>query len=164
MSDPRGQPGRSAHSVLVLAPIGCWFAGLALDVASHFSADAALLVRTATWLTGAGLIGAVVAGVAGMVVAAPIPTGTPASRRVLVHVGLVMTLLVLYPFGLILRLAVETGRPAALSTIAISAAGVLVVSMTGWTGGVVRRSRRGSRPAGRESWHDGRNSRTDSQP
>ena len=177
MSDPSPStealppPGRSAHSFLVVGPIGCWFAVLVLDVASRFSADPGLLVRTGTWLTGAGLIGAVVAGVAGMVAAAPIPEGAPAHRRLLVHVGLVMTLLVHYAFGLILRLAVQVGGPAAPSTLAISATGVLVVGMTGWMGRAVRRSRRGSAPAeaagtdpGHGSQHADRNGPADSEP
>ncbi|TQM09872.1 DUF2231 domain-containing protein [Pseudonocardia kunmingensis] len=147
MSDPsstaRVSPpsGRSLHSVLVLAPIGCWSSGLAFDVASLFSGDPAFLVRVGTWLTGAGLVAAVVAGIAGMVAAGPIPDGTAAQRRMLAHMGLVMTLLVLYAFGLILRLAVQLGGPAVPSTLAISATGVLLVGITGWTGRAVRRSR-----------------------
>ncbi|OZM79968.1 DUF2231 domain-containing protein [Pseudonocardia sp. MH-G8] len=132
---------RSVHAVLVIAPIGCWSSGLALDVASLLSADPALLVRVGTWSTGAGLVGAVVAGIAGMVAAAPIPNGTVAQRKVLAHMGLVMGLLVLYAFGLILRVAVQVGGPAAPSTLAISAAGVLLVGITGWTGRGIRRSR-----------------------
>jgi hypothetical protein len=58
-----------------------------------------------------------------------------------VHLGLVMTALVLYPFGLILRAAVQVSQLAAPSTLAISAVGVLLVSAIGYTGRVVRRSR-----------------------
>jgi uncharacterized membrane protein len=152
------------HSLLVVVPIGCWIAALVVDVASRFSAGPVQLVRAGTWLTGAGLIGAVVAGVAGMVVAAPIPTSAPAHRRLLVHVGLVLALLVLYPFGLVLRLAVEAGGAAAPSTLAVSAAGVLVVGVTGWTGRAVRRSRRGSRPVGHDSQRADSDGRADSQP
>ena len=162
-SAPRGvrvQPARSVHSVLVLAPIGCWSASLVLDVASRFSADPALLVRVSAWLTGAGLIGAVIAGIAGMVAATPIPPGTAANRRVLVHMGLVMTLLVLYAFGLVLRAAVQVGQPAAPSTLVISAAGVLVLGVTGYTGRELRRSRRAGVSTG--SQRADRNGRADS--
>jgi uncharacterized membrane protein len=148
MSDPSvGQPseiraGHSLHGYLVVAPIGCWFASLVLDIASWFAPDPALPVRISAWLVGGGLITATVAGVAGMVEAAPIPPGTAANRRVLVHLGLVMTALVLYAFGLILRAAVQVGQPAAPSTLAISAVGVLLVGLIAYTGRVVRRSRR----------------------
>jgi uncharacterized membrane protein len=148
MSDPsfdqsaEVRPGHSLHGFLVVAPIGCWSASLVLDIASWFAPDPALLVRISAWLVGAGLITATVAGVAGMVEAAPIPPGTAANRRVLVHLGLVMTALVLYAFGLILRAAVQVGQPAAPSTLAISAVGALLVGLIAYTGRVVRRSRR----------------------
>lgn len=139
---PGLSPPRSLHAVLVVAPIGCWSAGLVLDVASLFSADPGFLVRAGTWLTGMGLIAAIVAGIAGMVTAAPIPAATAAQNRVLVHLGLVMTLLVLYAFGLILRMAVQLGGPATTSTLAISASGVLILGVIVRTGRAVRRTRR----------------------
>lgn len=74
---------RSVHARLVLAPAGFWSAGLVLDIVSRFSAGPDALVRTATWLIGLGLVGAVFAGIAGMVEAAPVPTGSAAHRRVL---------------------------------------------------------------------------------
>lgn len=132
------------HSVLVLAPIGCWSAALVLDVGSRFGPGA--LVGVATWLVGLGMVGAVVAGVAGMVEAAPVPTGSTPHRRVLVHLGLVMTVMVLYAFGFVLRSAVEVGGPATASTLATSVLGVLVLGATAWTGRAVRRELRSSAP------------------
>lgn len=134
--------GRSTHSLLVVAPIASWVAAAALDVASMVSAEPALLVRTSTWLVGVGLVGAVVAGLAGMVEAAPIPTDSAAYRRVLLHLGVVMAVTVLYAFTLILRLAAqdENGRGSVWS-FAASALGLLVLAAVGFSGRAVTRVR-----------------------
>ncbi|MBW0108843.1 DUF2231 domain-containing protein [Pseudonocardia sp. KRD-182] len=138
----------SVHARLVLAPAGCWSAGLVLDIASRFSAEPDALVRIATGLTGLGLVGAVVAGVAGMVEAAPVPDGSAAHRRMLVHLGVALTVTVLVAFGLIVRSAVQDGGPAAPATLATSAIGVLLLVATAATGRAVRRARgrRGAPP------------------
>lgn len=131
----------SVHACLVLAPAACWTAAPILDVASRFSSDPDGLVRIATWSTGLGLVGAVVAGIAGMVAAAPIPAGSEAHRRVLVHLGMAMTATVLVAFGLIVRSAVQGGGPAAPATLAISTTGLLLLVGTAATGRAVRRAR-----------------------
>lgn len=132
---------RSAHAWLVLAPAGCWSAALVLDIASRFGAEPGALVRLATWMTGLGLAGAVVAAVAGMVEAAPVPTGSAAHRRVLVHLGAAMAATVLVAFGLILRSTVQDGGPATPATLATSAAVVAVLVATAGTGRAVHRTR-----------------------
>ncbi len=131
---------RSVHASLVLAPTACWTAAPVLDVASRFTGDPGL-VRIATWSTGLGLVGAVVAGIAGMVAAAPIPAGSEAHRRVLVHLGVAMAGTVLVAFGLIVRSAVQGGGPAAPATLAISTTGLLLLVATAAAGRAVRRAR-----------------------
>jgi uncharacterized membrane protein len=140
--EPGAHRRRSAHSVLVVAPIACWSAGLVLDVASRFGPDPALLVRTATWLMGIGLLTAVVAGLAGMAAGAPIPTGTTTFRRLLLHLGLVLATLVFLTFAFLQRLATQHGEPAAVSTILLSAGGVLLALAAGSFGRTVRQLRR----------------------
>lgn len=141
LSAPHHAGRRSMHARIVLVPAGCWSAGLVLDIASRFSAEPAALVRAATWLTGLGLAGAIIAGIAGMVEAAPVPIGSAADRRVLVHLGVAMATTVLVAFGLILRTAVQDGGPAAPATVATSALGMLVLLATAGTGRLVRRAR-----------------------
>lgn len=143
--------GRGPHSFLVLVPIVCWPTGLLLDVGSRFSAAAAVLVRVSTWLVGVGLVGAVVAGVAGMVAAVPVSAETPAYRWVLVHLGLVMTLLVVSAMTLVVRTAIQHGQPAELMTLASSAVAVLLLSLTSYAGRGVRRRRRAPQSAGTSS-------------
>lgn len=137
---------RSVHARLALAPAACWTAAPILDLASRFSSDPDSLVRIASWSTGLGLVGAVVAGIAGMVEAAPIPAGSRTHRRVLVHLGVAMAAAVLMAFGVIVRSAVQGSGPAAPATLAISAAGMLMLVATAGTGRAVRRAR-GSRRA-----------------
>lgn len=135
---------RSTHAWIVLVPAGCWSAALLLDIASRFSAEPGALVRAATWLTGLGLAGAIFAGVAGMVEAAPVRPGSAAHRRVLVHLGVAMAATVLVTFGLILRTAVQDGGPAAAGSVAISVAVISVLAATAGTGRAVRRARGGA--------------------
>jgi uncharacterized membrane protein len=131
---PKAVRRSSVHTSLVLAPAACWTAAPILDLASRFGSDPDSLVRIATWSTGLGLVGAVVAGIAGMIAAAPIPAGSAAHRRVLVHLGAAMAVTVLVAFGLIVRSAVQGGGPAAPTTLAISATGVLLLVAPAATG------------------------------
>lgn len=132
---------RSAHSLLVVAPIAWWTAAAALDAASLLAPEPAFLVSTSTWLVGAGLVAALVAGLVGMVNAAPIPTDTAVYRRVLLHLGAVMVVTVLYAFALILRLAADEGERTTAWTPAASALGLVVLAAVGFSGRTVTRLR-----------------------
>lgn len=125
------------HPLLATLPIGSWLASLVFDVGSRFVAEPGFLTRGSTWLVAIGLVGAVVAGVFGMVDAAPVSTGTPAHRAVMIHLGLVMSVLTLYAIGLVFRTAAAADRPVGLPLLALSAASVLVVVATAFAGRAV---------------------------
>ena len=141
--------GRGVHSALVTVPIGCWALSLIFDVVSRVSTVPAALVNDSTWLVGAGLASAVAAGIAGLAQAAPMREGSRAYRQVLVHGGLIMAVMVFYAFTLILRSADQSGPRAAISTVAMSAGGMLAVVVSAYAGRMVghRRAGRQSRPS-----------------
>lgn len=134
--------GAGPHSVLVVAPISLWVGVLVLDAGSRYGVDPAFLVRTATWLVGAGLLASVVAGIAGAVEAAPVAPGTRAYRRVVLHLYLALLTVVFWVVALILRLAMVTGGPATTPMIVLSAAGAVLVSVVVVVGRAVARARR----------------------
>lgn len=126
---------RSLHARLVIAPIGCWVGSGVLDVASRFVAGRpGVLIHTSTWLVGIGLISAVVAGVAGMVEAAPIPTDTAAYRRVIVHLGLVMATMVVWVVAFVLRLDGPADQPAGVGVLVMASVGTVVLGATVYAG------------------------------
>lgn len=127
----------AVHPALVPVPIGCWVASLVFDIASRYVTDPAFLSRGSTWLTGIGLIAAVIAGIAGFVDSIPVPPGTRAHRAVLVHMGLVMCTIVLYATGFFLRLGPGEQRAVSLPVLALSVVSFLVLVATGYYGGAV---------------------------
>lgn len=137
-----GRRGGGPHGLLVVAPISLWVGVLVLDVASRYGADPAFLVRTATWLVAAGLLASVVAGIAGAIAAAPVPNGTRAYRRVVLHLYLALLTAVFWVVALILRRAVMTGGPATTSMIVLSVVGAALVSVLAVVGRAVARARR----------------------
>jgi uncharacterized membrane protein len=130
-----GPYGHPFHPILVTVPIGAWVVSLVFDIASHSSGEPDVFVKGAFWLIGAGIIGAVVAAVFGLLDLLAIPRGTPAFRTGLTHMAMNLTVVALFAVSFGVRhgnldVADSTTAGVVLSVIALA---ILVVS--GWLGG-----------------------------
>jgi uncharacterized membrane protein len=125
-----GPYGHPLHPVLVTVPIGAWVAASVFDVASHVVDDPGFLARGAWWLLLIGALGALAAALVGFLDLLAIPTGTPAFRTALVHMGLNLAVTVGYLGGFLWRRATGVGPgavpwgPLALSLCCLAALGV----------------------------------------
>jgi uncharacterized membrane protein len=131
-----GPYGHPFHPILVTIPIGAWVASIVFDIISHTGDDAAVFAKGASWLIGIGLVGALVAAMFGFIDLLGIPTGTRAFRTALTHMGLNLTVVVLFGIGLALRhddLRDTDGTPAGLLVLSVVA--LLLLGAAGWLGG-----------------------------
>ncbi|MEU0880411.1 DUF2231 domain-containing protein [Lentzea sp. NPDC005914] len=110
-----------AHSLLAVVPIGCWSVSLVLDLAS--------MTRAATSLIGIGLLGAGAAGVAGLVDGIAVPSRTRSFRLVMMHFGLMATVVILYLAGYVLRVAEPADRSVSLPLVILSAVSAVVTAI-----------------------------------
>ena len=75
-----GTYGHPIHPALVTVPIGAWVASFAFDLGSRVVSQPAFLSQGSRWLIAIGVLGALVAAIAGSLDLFAIPTGTPAFR------------------------------------------------------------------------------------
>ncbi|MEV4317073.1 DUF2231 domain-containing protein [Actinocrispum sp. NPDC049592] len=131
-----GPYGHPFHPILVTVPIGAWVSGLVFDLASQWVPDPAFLARGSVWLTGIGVVGALAAAMIGFLDLFTIPTGTPAFRTGLVHMGLNLAVTAAYVANFFWRLA-GYGRAEAvgLGPLLLSAASLIVLAVAGHLGG-----------------------------
>ena len=84
-----GPEGHPFHPLLVPVPIGAFLSSLIFDILTRTRAHGLpYLVDGAYWLIGIGLIGALLAAVAGAVDLRAIPRRTPASAIARTHLAL----------------------------------------------------------------------------
>jgi uncharacterized membrane protein len=74
--------------MLVTVPIGAWVASFGFDLASHLVSRPGFLAQGSQWLIGIGVLGAVAAGLVGLLDLAAIPAGTVAFRTACTHMCL----------------------------------------------------------------------------
>jgi uncharacterized membrane protein len=82
---PAARYGRPA---LVTMPIVAWAASLTFDIGSRVDAGATFLSPGARWLIAIGVVGVLVAAMAGCLDLAAVPTGTRAFRITVTHLTL----------------------------------------------------------------------------
>jgi uncharacterized membrane protein len=131
-----GPYGHPLHPVLVTVPIGAWVASFVFDLASRFSGEPVVFGKGAYWLIGLGLLGAAAAAMLGFLDLFAIPTGTRAFRTGLLHMALNLGVVAVYTCSFLLRggrLERPDGVPGGL--IALSAAALAVLAVSGWLGG-----------------------------
>lgn len=108
-------------------------ASLVFDLASHLvPADSPALARGARWLIAIGVLGAAAAALFGFLDLFAIPTGTPAFRTGLVHMGLNLTVTVTFLVNFLLR---SGQAPVLAGPIVLSAASIAVLGVSGFPGG-----------------------------
>jgi uncharacterized membrane protein len=130
-----GPYGHPYHPILVTIPIGAWVISLGFDIASHLASKPAFLVQGSEWLIAAGLAGGVAAGLAGLLDLAAIPVGTVAFRTACTHMFINLLLMTAYAGNFAWRYHSQSRSPVDPRIIALSAASVAALGVSGYLGG-----------------------------
>lgn len=130
-----GPHGHPFHPILVTIPIGAWTASLVFDVVSYLAEDPQVFATGAVWLVGIGIVGALVAAVVGLLDLVAIPRGTKAFRTGLIHMGLNLTVVVLFAAGFVLRVGPFDQAPVAVPPLVVSIVALALLGVSGWLGG-----------------------------
>lgn len=132
-----GWHGHPVHPAVVHLPVGAWLAGTGFDVASRLVDDPTFLARGATWLLVAGLFGAALSALVGVLDLAAIPTGTAAFRTGLLHAALVLTASGVFLVDVLLRRSADLSAPTATGPLVLSLVGLTVLGVGGAFGGTL---------------------------
>jgi uncharacterized membrane protein len=131
-----GPYGHPYHPMLVTVPIGAWVISLGFDIASQVASKPAFLARGSEWLIAAGVLGAVAAGLAGFLDLVVIPPATPAFRTACTHMCINLVLIFAYIANFAWRYRTHArGGPVDLRLVALSAASVTALAVSGYLGG-----------------------------
>lgn len=131
-----GPYGHPLHPVLVNVPIGAWVAASVFDLASHVVGNGQFLARGAWWLIGIGVLGALAAAMIGFLDLLAIPTGTPAFRTALVHMGLNLLIVGGYIAGFLWRRALGAQvSPVPWGPLVLSLVCLALLAVSGFLGG-----------------------------
>ncbi|MGX4695012.1 DUF2231 domain-containing protein [Streptomyces sp. JNUCC 63] len=131
-----GPYGHPFHPILVTVPIGAWVAGLVFDIASHLVHRPGFLTQGSQWLIATGVIGALLAAIAGFLDLFAIPAGTPAFRTALVHMALNLLVTAAYAGNFLWRYSTYTnGGRVGLGQLVLSAVSLAVLGVSGFLGG-----------------------------
>ena len=140
--------GHPLHPLLVILPLSLFVTAVIFDFADLIGGPT-LLGETAYWNIVAGLIGGVLAALAGLVDYLAIPGGTRAKRVGTAHVLLNAAVMVLFAISWLVRMGTEShsagGGLFTLEFVAMAVGGV-----SAWLGGELAATARTSelRPAG----------------
>jgi len=131
-----GPYGHPIHPMLVTIPIGTWVTSLVFDIASHVTSRPGFLVRGSEWLIGIGVIGALIAGMVGLLDLAVIPAGTPAFRTACTHMYINASLIIGFAIDFGWRYGSHShGAPVNDKMIALSIACLMALAVSGYLGG-----------------------------
>lgn len=130
LAGPYGHPW---HPILVTVPIGAWVASLVFDVGSHLVGNPGYLTQGSRWLIAIGVLGALLAALLGFLDLFAIPTGTRAFRTGLTHMTLNLVATAAYVANFLWRH--PSGQAVAPGPLALSAASVALLAVSGYLGG-----------------------------
>ena len=127
-----GPYGHPFHGILVTIPIGSWVASLVFDIAALVSGDPETYATGARLLVGIGILGAVLAGIVGLIDLSQLEAGSRARKIALVHMSLNLGVMVLFAISFAVR-----GDSTGVSTggMALEIAGLAVLGASGFLGG-----------------------------
>ena len=130
MRTPASVARHPIHPMLVPIPIGLWIFSLVCDLLFVFGAGATHWATVSFWTMLGGLAGAILAALPGIIDMLSL-RGTP-KKLALVHMGINVTVVVLYAmnFGMRLNGGAISGLP-----LFFSIAGVSLLAVSGWIGG-----------------------------
>jgi uncharacterized membrane protein len=132
-----GPYGHPFHPILVTVPIGAWTLSLVFDLVSRWSGEPEVFVKASFWLVGAGIVAALAAAVFGLLDLLTIPQGTPAFRTGLLHMGLNVTVVVLYAVSFALRRDHLDEADVTVAAFVLSAVALALLGVSGWLGGLL---------------------------
>jgi uncharacterized membrane protein len=133
-----GPYGHPVHPILVTIPIGAWVCSIGFDIASRFADEADVFAKGSYWLIGAGIVGALVAALAGFLDLFAIPTGTKAFRIGLVHMTINLVVVVLFAMSFLVRRSdIDTPGEVSVGLIVLSAVALGLLGASGWLGGAL---------------------------
>jgi uncharacterized membrane protein len=119
------------HTMLVALPIGMWVFSLICDIVFRAGGSAAW-APAAYYSMGIGIIGALTAAVFGLIDLFAIPQGTRARTLGYWHLGLNLSITVLFIVNFYLR---TIGTPVAVTPFILSIVGIAALLVSGWLGG-----------------------------
>jgi uncharacterized membrane protein len=131
-----GPYGHPFHPILVTVPIGAWVSSLVFDLGAQFADDPGFLAQGSRLLIAIGVVGALLAACLGFLDLFAIPTGTPAFRTGLVHMGLNLTITVAYALNFWWRQAADSGSvEVSTGQLILSVLALLALGVSGFLGG-----------------------------
>ena len=130
-----GPYGHPFHPILVTVPIGAWTLSLVFDLVSRWAGEDEVFVKASFWLIGAGIVGAVVAALFGLMDLATIPRRTPAFATGLTHMALNTLVLVLYALSFLLRRDHLDEGDVTVAAFTLSVVAYAALGASGWLGG-----------------------------
>ncbi len=131
-----GPYGHPFHPILVTVPIGAWVAALVFDIGSQIIGEPHVLAVGALWLIAIGVLGAVAAAMIGFMDFFAIPSGTPAFRTGLLHMGLNLAVTAAYVGNFAWRwLGQEQVAAVPAGPLALSVVSLGVLAASGYLGG-----------------------------
>ncbi|HEU5382524.1 MAG TPA: DUF2231 domain-containing protein [Ktedonobacteraceae bacterium] len=124
--------GHPIHPMLIVFPLGLLATSLIFDLI-HGITDNGFFSVVAFWMISAGIIGALLAAIFGLLDWLAIPAGTRAKQIGLWHGGGNVLVVVLFVVSWLIRLNAQSS-PNVFAYI-LSVIGVLLALFTGWLGG-----------------------------
>jgi uncharacterized membrane protein len=119
------------HTMLVALPIGMWVFSLVCDIVLR-AGGGATWAPAAYYSIGIGIIGALTAAVFGLIDLFAISQGTRARTLGYWHLGLNLSITVLFIVNFYLR---TIGTPVAVTPFILSIVGIAALPVSGWLGG-----------------------------
>ncbi|HLM63835.1 MAG TPA: DUF2231 domain-containing protein [Acidimicrobiales bacterium] len=130
-----GPYGHPFHPIAVTIPIGAWTLSFVFDLVSRWAGEDEVFVKASFWLIGAGIVGAVLAALLGLMDLTRIPRGTPVFRTGLTYLALNTVVLVLYAVSFLLRRDHLDEGDVTVGAFVLSAIALATLGVSGWLGG-----------------------------
>ncbi|EMY33583.1 hypothetical protein D477_014121 [Arthrobacter crystallopoietes BAB-32] len=131
-----GPYGHPFHPILITLPIGAWISAVIFDIAAMITREPQVFERGAVWLTGIGIVGALVAALFGFMDYSQIAGRTKAKKTATIHMGLNLITVVLFVVAFLLRMAAGYDEVSVEGFI-ISLVGLGLLSASGYLGGML---------------------------
>jgi uncharacterized membrane protein len=138
------------HPMLVTVPIGTWVASLLFDIASHMVSKPGFLAEGSQWLIAIGLVGALLAIVAGLIDLAWLPDAAFPIARTHMIINTLVTFAYTGDFAWRYRTH-SYGVPVGAGMLALSAACLVALVVSGYLGSKLTYGYRAVHPVSKQT-------------